>query len=326
MIILLTGNDTFTLSAKLKEIRQKFVREVDASNLNSSIVNSDEMEPGVLRREMMASPFLAKRRMVILKECGDAITKNENLLKEWKELSASVSGKAQDLPIVVIIESSSIAGQSTSRKKSTTKPTKAKTSLIDLLPPDTLRIESWIRSQDDIVKFAVDQGRGYGIQFDRSALGYLAQLPADPWAVGNLVATLAHWTNTPSTPISADDMERWSTLAVDDTLFSLQDAFGNRNRGLFLKELITKLHAGVHPLVVLAALQKTIGLLMGSLTDSLPPGTHPFVAQKIRTQSRLWNRSKIKTIARLLFLSDGLMKSSSGLTSELILTRLAFSL
>lgn len=326
MIILLTGNDTFTLSAKLKEIRQKFLREVDASNLNSSVLTADEMEPGVLRREMMASPFLAKRRMVILKECGDTITKNETLLLEWKDICASISSKAQDLPIVVIVESSPIAGQSTSRKKSAAKTTKTKVSLIDLLPPDTLRIESWIRSQDDIVKFAVDQARGYGIQFNRSALGYLAQLPPDPWAVGNLVATLAHWVDDPSVAITADDIERWSSIAVDDTLFSLQDAFGNRNTELFLKELVAKLYQGVHPLVVLAALQKTIGLLTGSLTNSLPPGTHPFVAQKIHTQSRLWNKPKIKTIARLLFLSDGLMKSSSGLTSELILTRLAFSL
>lgn len=326
MIILLTGNDTFTLSAKLKEVRQKFLREVDASNLNTVTLTADELESGSLRREIMASPFLAKRRMVILKGCGDAIVSTQQLLDEWNECLTLVAGTAQDLPIVVIVESLKTPTERTSRKKSPRKPTKVKISFVDLLPPDTLRIEAWIRSQEDIVRFAVDQARGYGIQFDRSALGYLAQLPPDPWAVANLVATLSHSTNTPSTPIGADDIERWSTLAVDDTLFNLQDAFGNRNARVLLKELVEKISSGVHPLVILSALQKTVGLLQGALTNTLPPTTHPFVAQKIRTQSRQWNAPKIKTIARILFLSDGLMKSSSGLTSETILTRLVFSL
>ncbi len=326
MIILLTGNDTFTLSAKLKEIRQKFLREVDASNLNTATLTPDELEVGSLRREIMASPFLAKRRMIILTGCGDAIVSSQQLLNEWGECLASISGTAQDLPIVVIVESSRAPKQTSSRKKSSSKPVKPKQSFADLLPSDTLRIEAWIRSQDDIVKFATDLAREHGIQFDRSALGYLAQLPLDPWAVANLVITLSHSTNTTSTPIGASEIEYWSTLAVDDTLFNLQDAFGDRNTRAFLYEIVEKISTGVHPMVILSALQKTIGLLQGALSNTLPPTTHPFVAQKIRTQSRQWNVPKIKTIARLLFLSDGLMKSSSGLTPETILTRLAFSL
>ncbi len=324
MIILLTGNDTYTLNQKLKEIRQKFVREVDASNLNSVAITAEELTSGVLKREFSTMPFLAKRRMVILKQCWSAIQKQPALSQEWQDVQTAASLTTPDSPIIVLVEPATqtpakkmAARKRPVSKKSTTTPTE--------LPSQTMRIECWVNNQNDLIRFATQQAALRGLQFDRSALEFLAQLPLDTWGTVNLLETLAHCPRE-SALLTSQDLNRWSEIATDDTLFALQDALATANRKQFLKELTRKLSAGVHPLVVLSALQKTIGLLTQALSNSLPSTTHPFVIKKITSQARGWKQQKLNAIAKILFWCDGAMKSSSMIPAETLLTRIGFTL
>ncbi|MBI5134803.1 hypothetical protein HZA86_01020 [Candidatus Uhrbacteria bacterium] len=325
MLIILTGNDTYTIAQKLKEIRQKFVREVDGSNLNSASLTADDFDAGVLKRELSTVPFLAKRRLIVLKQCWNAIQKQPTLAQEWQDLEDTATSTTPDSPIVVLVEPQEAGAptkKSTARK--TTASKKAPAGAFPL-PAQAMKIECWVNNQNDLVRFATTLAAKHGLTFDRSALELLSQLPIDTWAAANLIETLAHCPRE-STMLTKDDVHRWSTVASDDALFTLQDALGTMDRKLFLKELTQKLTAGVHPLVILTALQRTVALLMQSASNTIPSTTHPFVVKKITGQARRWSTKQLDAVAKMVFWCEATMKSSSIIPAETLLTRIGFAL
>ncbi len=66
MIILLFGNEPYLLDEHLREMREKFFREYDLSKLNYARLDGAGLSPDLLEREFNSTPFLAKRRMVVV--------------------------------------------------------------------------------------------------------------------------------------------------------------------------------------------------------------------------------------------------------------------
>ena len=339
MIILLTGNDAYTLAKKLKELRAKFTREVDQSKLNSSELRAESIELGILRREINASPFLARRRMLILNNCLSAIAGNPEVAAEWNDIQPSVANTDNHSPIVIVLEiqtfdepkrskkpSSARLGRASEGKPKRKSSTVSRQTLLDNLPLSITRIECWIRTGADIVALAQRIAGERKLTFDRSALEHIAGLLLDAWAAASLVEMVTSFHGTNPDPITAREVDQFTITSIDDVLFTLQDALGTRNKKLLLKECAQKLYAGVHPLVILATIHRTLLLLRQAKGGELPSGVHPFVARKITDQSRGWDATKLKTIAGKAMVGDALMKSSSGLSAETILMRLALSL
>jgi len=183
-----------------------------------------------------------------------------------------------------------------------------------------------MRTGRDSVALAQRIANHRGVTLSASALECIAELPIDPWSIATLVEMTASYHGKTSTPISAKELELFAITSTDDVLFTLQDAVGARDKKLLLQECQEKLASGVHPLVILATIHKTLLMLRQTLDNTLPSTVHPFVAKKIASNARKWKPLELKTIAQKALVGDGLMKSSSGLTAETILLRLALSL
>lgn len=65
MVFLITGPDTYRARQLLKDLRDKFAREVDDSGLNASTVSGSEVTEKNLRHFLQTSPLLARRRLVV---------------------------------------------------------------------------------------------------------------------------------------------------------------------------------------------------------------------------------------------------------------------
>lgn len=324
MMILLTGNDSYTLSQKLKELREKFVKEVDASNLNSVRVEGKTLAPGMLRTMLAASPFLAKRRMVVLDHCGESIAASKELSKEWSDLLELIGSAESDSPIVVIVET--IVGEKTRKtKKTATQKPDGRKKFLEVLPKNAIRLEAWLNTQEEAVALARSIARRHGATLDRSAVALAARLPLDSWLIANLMETISAFHADAANPITAQEMEQFVSTTADDVLFNLQDALGIKQGRLLLVELSTKLNGGVRPLSIMGAMGKTAILLEAALRGQLPPGTHPFVAKKINEQSRHWNSGEIRRLLTAIVHADALMKTSSNLDGETLLERIALA-
>ncbi len=67
MLFFLFGADTFRKDQKLKQMTERFIREVDPSKMNLVILAPEGIDEGALRGALLAAPFLARKRMVVLK-------------------------------------------------------------------------------------------------------------------------------------------------------------------------------------------------------------------------------------------------------------------
>ena len=69
----LYGPDTFRSRRKLKEIKQKFIADVDKSGLNIEQLDGENLDLVNFEKAITSPPFLAKKRLVIIE---NVISKN----------------------------------------------------------------------------------------------------------------------------------------------------------------------------------------------------------------------------------------------------------
>ena len=88
MLIFLYGQDTFRSRHKLHELVEKFRREVDPAGMNIQTLPAAKLEAGEFRAAATASPFMAKKRLVVV----------ENLLQTKRaKLQAAMLETLRDL-------------------------------------------------------------------------------------------------------------------------------------------------------------------------------------------------------------------------------------
>src|SRR3989338_2383790 len=68
MVIFLHGADTFRSRQKLKQIKERFRREVDKSGYNTATLDGRTLKVEHLERDLISAPFLAPKRLVVVEE------------------------------------------------------------------------------------------------------------------------------------------------------------------------------------------------------------------------------------------------------------------
>ena len=80
MIIFFHGPDTFRSRKQLKQMIEKFKRDRDPQGLNVVRLDAEREQPGRILTEMLSSPFLAERRMIVIENLLTA--KHEDLMQD----------------------------------------------------------------------------------------------------------------------------------------------------------------------------------------------------------------------------------------------------
>lgn len=300
MIIFLYGPDTFRSKEKLKMFKEKFIREVDKSGLNLMSLDGEKININDLNKAIATQSFLAKKRMVVIR----------NILAQRKALQTEVlellkAGKyrdGQDDNILVFWDE---------------EPDK-RTALFKYLDGSKFKEEFEILKGSELTRWIVariEQGQGKISRLNADILA--SKSDGNLWALAGEIDKLLAVSR--GREIGKEDLEQSTLVKVEDNIFNLTDAIGNKNTQLALKLLRQSLEAGVNEIYLLTMVVRQFRILIqvkaaieegkGGRTLAGDLGLHPFVVQKAQGQAMKYTLEQLKAIYRKLLEIDVKMKT-----------------
>jgi DNA polymerase-3 subunit delta len=309
MIIFLYGEDTYRSTQKLNEIKAKFQKEVDSTGLNQISLDGAVLKFEEFNQHIKASPFLARKRMIIIKNLISS-NKSKEIQKEIVKLLDNEMIDAKDDNIIVFWEE---ADHSKSKSKNALWDRLVKEKLAQEFKPLTpTQLNQWLNKE----------AKTRQLNFEKEALPLLAaKVGNDLWQMVNELDKLANFKKDQL--IRPADIESLVKAKFDDDIFKLIDALGNNNKKQALKLIADQLDSGANEIYLLTMLSRQFRTLLltkdiqavnpqiskAQLSQELQ--IHPFVAQKALWQTKNFTLNQLKIIYQLLLDIDFKIKTSS---------------
>lgn len=310
MILFLYGEDNFRSHEKLMAIKMK---HIDASLGDTNLSTLDFSDRGYgfteVTRQVLAIPFLAKSRLVIIK--------NLLLAKKTKNIPEQIIKLLPKVPqstILVFYE----AGVPDKRLALYKKLIKEKSQEFKPLEPYQLR--SWIKK-------AVEAQEA---QIEPAAIDLLIKYCGnDLWKLKNEISKLTAYSD-PSTsfrtgkPLAISDkqIELLVKPKIEAKIFDLVDAFGEKNPRKAhqeLAKLLEKDEAELYIFTMIVRQFRNLLIIKDLINDqaisskpyaiSKASGLHPYVVQKTVIQARNFMLDELKNIYRQLLEFDIKLKT-----------------
>lgn len=272
MILYFSGSDAYKINKKVKEIKDKFHKEVDPSGLN--IVEILENKSAIIRQEITSSPFLAKRKLIIVKNIFTG-----KVAKELSETLEEILEKDTTNPDSNIIVITDIILDEKKKDTAIQKKFKSTKFAQEFLQPKPFEVPAYIMREV--------QEKGGSIL--RAEAEYLASIIGnDTVLISNEIEKLLSAQNV----ISKDLINALSSRQFQDDIFVLIDAISTKNKqkSLNLVEDFFALGNDEHYLFAMILRQWKILLQIKSLQTknprigsdqiSLELSIHPYVAKK----------------------------------------------
>lgn len=296
MIIFLHGPDTFRSRSKLRQIRERFRREVDKTGYNTATFAGRGLKVEAFEQALLAAPFLAPKRLVVVEEL---IAAKPSTAVE-KQLLELLQRPAAGQPVAVFWEGELPAGKGGG--------------LVKFLheSPYAERFDRITGSA--LTRWYQQQANAHGLAIGSSELQQLIELVGDDlWrADGELQKLAAYCRGRTAT---TDDIALLVASDVEENIFALTDAIGQRRQAQAVQLLHQQHQAGVSPLEITAKMAWHCKNLLqakawltaqgghGSsweLAEAI--GMHPFVAKK--TLGQVNNFSQVELVNRYRQLLD----------------------
>lgn len=302
MILFLYGEDTYRSKKKLVEIRAKFTRDIDPSNLNLQELDGEKSDLGEIRAAVSAAPFLAKKRMLVL---TDAIA---NASKKEADALAELLDAVPDETILVVRER---AGAEDLQDSPAFEKLKGGKFYPEFRPLGPKELQAWILAESE----------ARGVEFFKDALtAYLPMAGTDAWKIaGELDALAATARANGSGQITVESVRSLAHLQTEQSVFDFLDAVGTRRSDLALTLLDALLEQGETEVMLLSRLQAHVrGLLVAADLSMLGQatkerlareiGVHPFAAAKLVSQSRYFKPQELERLYVKLIDADEKLK------------------
>lgn len=324
MILFLYGEDTYRLKQKIKEMKEKYI-SASLGDTNLVVLEGKTVEYNEISRQVLAFPFLAKSRLVII----------ENLIKESKkdivEKVIELLPKVPESTILVFVEE----GKPDKRTALFKKLSKEKAQ--EFVPFDEIELNRWIQKE-------VEE-RGGTIEPD--AIAKLTEYVGnDLWRLANEIDKLTAYSQNlansgqptadslenkktkkplavgrePLAKISSEAIEILVRPQIESNVFNLIDSVGAKNQQQSLRELHQLLDAGQNELYILSMIVYQFRNLL-IVRDFIERGTsnqwdiakkaglHPFVAGKTLNLARNYSIDSLKNIYSTLLEQDIAIKT-----------------
>lgn len=311
MIFFLYGQDTYRSRQKLRELKEKFVRDVDPSGANLVVLDGATMKPEDFRNAVSAMSMFVKKRMVVV----------ERLLESGKKPVQEAVAEYlahKDFPedhIVVFWEDEVKSRKSiksikskAKKKSSSAKATEdvATQSLRDVLLRQKYVQEFGLLDSTEVERWIGEEVKNRGGKIAMDAVRLLASAVGnDLWRMANEIGKLV----AGNASITEATVQESVIEKTESTMFAFTDALGNRNRDEALRLLTNERDAGIEPLHLLGMMIRQFRILL-RLSQDDTEGLHPFVVQKARQQLHRFSFDELKNIYRRLLAIDVSLKTS----------------
>lgn len=322
MIIFLYGKDTFRSRQQMKEMVAKFRADRDPQGLNTIVLDCAKGAKNILE-QIMATPFLSERRMVVLENFLSF--KNPDL---QEEILKKIKEKTMPETNVVLFW-----------EETDTYKTKLAKSLLAVLSKEKyaqkfdelkgVQLGNWINNEI--------KNRGGNIS--SQAVQYLINHSgSDTWRLNSLINQLiaysfdvkAEDTNlSPALPyegkeIEVGDVELFLDEKVDDNIFNLVDAIVAKQSKQVYKMIQEQYNKGEDVQFMFAMILRQFRILL-ELRDLFEKedntqsnilakklGLHPFVVKKSLPLVRRYNMEELKNVYKQLLDLDIQIKTGQG--------------
>lgn len=310
MIFFLYGQDTYRSRQKLRELKEKFVRDVDPSGANLVVLDGATMKPEDFRNAVSAMSMFVKKRMVVV----------ERLLESGKKPVQEAVAEYlahKDFPedhIVVFWEGEitkarnhkSMKSKKPVKKKSASSADSAIQSLRDVLLRQKYVQEFALLEYKDVERWITEDVERRGGNITAGAARLLASAVGnDLWRLSNEIGKLY----AGNTHITEEAIHESIIAKTESAIFAFTDALGARRRDEALRFLMRERAAGIEPLYLLGMMVRQFRILL-RLSHNDTEGIHPFVIQKTRSQLAHFSVQELKNIYQRLLEIDVLLKTS----------------
>ena len=302
MIIFLYGQDTFRSKEKLRELKNKFIREIDKSGLNLIELDGEKININNFNKAVSTQSFLSKRRMIVIRNIFLAKKAVHGDLLEF--LKSKKPDKSGDENIIIFFEA---------------EPDK-RTALFKYLNASKFKEEFKKLENNNLINWITKRVSEKGGKINGQNADYLAsKSDGNLWALASEIDKLI--AQKKDEEIGKKEIEESPLAKIADNIFNLTDAIAKQDKKLALRSIDDNLEAGMNEMYLLSMIVRQFRIivrvktaLLNGLADNQQIakklGFHPFVVQKAMPQVRLYNMEKLKKIYEKLLATDLLLKSS----------------
>ncbi len=305
MILLLYGGDSYRSRERLKRLREAFRAKFDPSGVNIVRLDGETMKPEALGQHLSVQGFLASKRFLVVM---NLLSKGLPATQEAVFNTLEGQKFATDNIVVFWEETdgpapASVAGGAKRGKKKRTETEFAQALWRKLLtvakkerfaPLDQPEAIAWVESEVRLLGGIIDK---------KAAQKLLAVTGLDLWQTAMEVKKLAHYAL--GRVITEDDVDLLVIAKIDDNIFRLTDALGQRQTQLALHLVEDQLQNGADPLYLLRMFTWHVRSLLGVrllLDDGVENhqaiarelGLNPFVAQKAAKQAAYFSAGQLE--------------------------------
>lgn len=313
MIFFLYGEDTYRSRQKLKAIKEKF-KTSDKSGVNLVVLDGEKTPIKNICQEILTVPFLYEKKLIII----------ENLQRR--------KGGGQD-EIVKLIEKDKIPKSSVIvlwEEGNVLQNTK----IFNLLNRPKYAEKFSLLTETQLTKWVEAEIKNKKIKIETPALKLLTNYVGnDLWQMANEIEKLTAYVKTKKEKqniITVFDVNLLVKSKLDDNIFNLTDALGNKNKKLALKLIGEQIQGGFSALYILGMLTRHFRILLQvkellqneySFISPADPAIrqkiakdlnlHPYVTSKALYQSKNFSLEELKKIHQSLLSVDIKLKTTN---------------
>ncbi|MBU0999540.1 DNA polymerase III subunit delta [Patescibacteria group bacterium] len=339
MIIFLYGKNTYNSRQKLRELKDKFIREIDPSKNNIIVLDGKTVNIEQINEKVSPRSLLVKKRMIIVEDIF--LNKDKDIFLDlFNHFKAKKHTSGDN---IIVFWDSSVATKKTSYKVNTLHTdasgkekalTKKQLLLFNLLLKQYAQ-EFKLLSNTEAASWVKKQVANHGGNISHQAVQILVSLIGnDLWQLNNEINKLLNYKlglkpklipNAPKNQqieIYIKDIEQLVKGNFDENIFALTDAISNKNNALAVKLLEEQYEAGLTDgyLISMIIRQFKILLRIRQALDSGLTGRkinsslklHPFIVQKGINQVRNFSLTALKNILKQMIKIDYHMKTGQA--------------
>jgi DNA polymerase III subunit delta len=282
MLFYVHGTDHYRIKEKINELKTGFVKKRDKANLNTVNLDGEKIDLSHLIQEVMTTPFLGEKKMIVVKN----IWKNK---KAHAELAKFLKEKIDAFDNILVL-----ADLLDSEKHKKFGPRGA---IFTLLTKQQYCWQFNLMNNRELSDWVSTYTKKNDIKIDRDASQRLIISSGnDLNQLTSELSKLSAFANGKN--ITSDDLDSLINTKLDENIFDLIDALGQKNKKRAIELIDSQLKGGNHPLMLLKMFVRQFKIILQVVdgANNTKLKLHPFVFQKASGQARNFQASELLKI------------------------------
>jgi DNA polymerase III subunit delta len=325
MIIFFYGENDFQIKKKLKELKNKFKKELDPEGQNIFEFSGENIKNKEVFNEISNESLFSSKKMIVI---SDLIESQEKSIYT-ETLQYLKNKKVQESPHIFIFAEKNITSKagkylSKNKKGRETKLNKEEASLFDFLKKQKYSQEFKKYEKSELVLFIKKEFDSYDIVIEKEETEILISLIGEnPWNISTEIKKIANFklSEKDRTKVKKKDIESLASAIFTENIFKFTDAISSKNKKQALKILEEQYLAESSPEYILSMLLRQFKILL-QIRDLLDLNynsqkiiaslkLHPFIVNKGINQAKNFEKTILKKIINNLFEIEKLSKTEN---------------